>query len=146
MLISLILALWYIFRLLSHSECCLTFIIHLFPLYKHGVLYILYSIHCFNESVHRITESSWRWRKGQVPPHALRDWPRYISVVIKAAFHVSMVFPIIFTLLLLKFKRVPPTPTSMWYSGEENSNKQPLRGNRFKMSQADTHPSKLKKN
>lgn len=84
-------------------------------------------------------KKSWA-EKGKVkfPPHALRDWPRYISVVIKATFHVSVAFPIIFTLLLLQFKRIPPC---MWYSGEENSNKHPLRGNRFKMSQSDSHPS-----
>lgn len=48
--------------------------------------------------------------KVALPPHALRDWPRYISVVIKATFHVSVAFPIIFTLLLLQFKRTPPPP------------------------------------
>ena len=84
-------------------------------------------------------KKSWE-EKGKVKflPHAQRDWPWYISVVIKATFHVSMAFPIIFTLLLVQFKRIPPCT---WYSREENSNKHPLRGNRFKMSQSDSHPS-----
>lgn len=84
-------------------------------------------------------KKSWA-EKGKVKfsSHARRDWPRYINVVIKATFHVSVAFPIIFTLLLLQFKRIPPCTR---YSGEENSNKHPLRGNRFKMSQADSHPS-----
>lgn len=84
-------------------------------------------------------KKSWA-EKGKVKllPHARRDWPWYISVVIKATFHVSVAFPIIFTLLLLQFKRIPPCT---WYSREENSNKHPLRGNRFKMSQSDSHPS-----
>lgn len=84
-------------------------------------------------------KKSWAEKeKVKFPPHALRDWPQYINVVIKATFHVSVAFPIIFTLLLLQFKRIPPC---MWYSREENSNKHPLRGNRFKMSQSDSHPS-----
>lgn len=84
-------------------------------------------------------KKSWA-EKGKVKlsPHAGKDWPRYINVVIKATFHVSVAFRIIFTLLLLQFKRIPPC---MWYSSEENSNKHPLRGNRFKMSQSDSHPS-----
>ena len=71
----------------------------------------------------------------------------YISVVIKATFHVSVALLIIFALRLPQVQRPhlgtpqTPTPCCTRYSGRENSNKHPLGGNRFKMLQADSHPS-----
>lgn len=108
--------------------------------YTNILYHILYSIYICLMSVYtKSNKKSWPERgRVKFSPHAQRGWPRYINVVIKATFHVSVAFPIIFTLLLLQFKRIPPC---MWYSREKNSNKHPLRGNRFKMSQSDSHPS-----